>query len=296
LLTVLLACAEPEASSDGAKSPDQTAPIVDTGPVCSEDELGETYERYVEPVMTDAHPSSCNECHLAGVDLSMYVRGTPCQSMACMVAEGVVDLEDPAASQVLAFITQGEPASELIDDEVRQREYDGMMEWIEWAAVCQEDVCGTYDDPCQAGDGASPVPDDVASPLGVCSEDELTEVFEEKVWSWMGRCESCHWSGGAGRADNADAPAFVTSIADDDWVAGTMYSLIGIGAIDLDDPATSLLMTKPLEEGATVQTELGAVTGVFHGGGDKIHVEDGEAEDTLYDFVDFVVQYAACMG
>lgn len=35
---------------------------------CTEEAELALYERYIEPLVTDAHPSNCNSCHLSGID------------------------------------------------------------------------------------------------------------------------------------------------------------------------------------------------------------------------------------
>ena len=298
LVLLLIACApEPgKVTVAPTDAPTSSTPAVDDSgaPTCEDEAQGALYDRYIEPLVTDAHPASCNDCHLAGVDLSMWVRDTPCQSMACMVNLDLVSLSEPEASRVLEFITQGDPVSELITDEVRQREYDGFLEWITWSATCHEAVCPTYEDACATDGASTPLPEGVASPLGACDEDALTELFLDKVMAWEGRCASCHWTDGSGRGANPTAPVFFAQTSDGSWARGTMYSLIGLGAVDLERPEASELLTKPLAEGASVTTSIGTVVGIAHGGGDKIHVEDNEAEQTLYDFVDWIAYYADC--
>lgn len=59
----------------------------------------------------DQPPKTCNTCHLSGVDLQMFVRETPCQTMACLDARGLVDLADPTRSVVLQWIAHADPAA-----------------------------------------------------------------------------------------------------------------------------------------------------------------------------------------
>ncbi len=282
-----------------------TGGVVDVGtqdddelPVCTDGDLGETYERYVEPLLTDAHPSSCNECHLSGVDLGMFIQDEPCASMACLVEVGWADLDDPEASLVLDFILQGEPASSLIDDSVVQREYDGFLEWIAWSAECHDAVCGDIEDPCNTSAGTSELPDGVATPLGGCDEDALVESFSTKVFDWHGRCWSCHVEGGSSREDWPGTTFFEWTDDADQSIRNTMYNLIGLGTIDLDDPANSTLLTKPLAEGLDVETTVGTSTGVFHGGGDKFSLDaDGEfTDETFFDFLTWILEYKTCLA
>jgi hypothetical protein len=291
LISTLFAC--------GGGILDIDDPSDDTDPpVCSQEDLGETYERYVEPLMTDAHPSTCNDCHLAGVDLGMFIQDEPCASMACLVDMGWVDLSEPEASQVLDFIMQGESDSSLITDEVVQREYDGFLEWILWSAECHDDVCGVIEDPCSMGGGESELPDQVLTPIGGCDEDSLVASFSEKVFDWHGRCWSCHVVGGESRDDWPGTTFFEWTDDPEVSIRLTMYNLIGLGAIDVDDPPNSKLITKPLAEDVEVTTEAGTSVGIWHGGGDKFHLDnDGGFTDPTYaDFLDWILEYAACLN
>ncbi len=285
MLFVLLACnsgelATPEVSEDSAALE------------CSADDLGELYERYIEPLMTEAHPSTCNQCHLSGIDLTMFVRDTPCESMACMIEQNLVNLDSPEDSAVLSFIDQASPDSELITEEVIAREHDGFLEWIQWSATCHDDVCADATCP-PAGDGKVTLPDGIQTPLGGCEEDTIAAAFQDQVWSWHGRCWTCHYSGGDGYAKGGGAaPPFFVSTGDEAESSRlTMYNLIGLGAIDIDDPVSSLLLTKPMAEGVTVSTDIGDIVGIWHGGSDKF--EDGE-DETLHDFFSWIVSYAEC--
>ncbi len=250
---------------------------------CSAEEAGAVYDRYIEPVMTDAHPNSCNQCHLSGVDLAMYVQDTPCQTMACMVDLGVVDLENPRESRVLDFIANGEPDSALITEETLQREYDGFLSWIEYSAVCQEDVCGTIEDPCSSASEENPLDSTIASPLGTCTEADLVATFSDTVYHWIGRCASCHYEGGEGRTQGYDgAPVWVDPEHGLEAKARTMYNVIGAGYMNVENPSQSQLILKPLDE---------ALGGVYHDGGPKIHSLE---EATYAAYLHWAETYAAC--
>jgi hypothetical protein len=286
------ACADTD-TPDTTDTTDTDTPDTDTGPECTADDLGELYERYIEPLMTDAHPDTCNQCHLSGIDLSMYIQDTPCQSMACMASLGVVDLESPEDSAVLSYILQADPDSDLITEAVVQREYDGFLEWIQWSATCHDEVCGEIDDPCNSATAGSRLPDGTLTPLGGCDEDTLAGLFQENIWSYHGRCWGCHHVNGASRESYPSAPTFYVWNGDEaDSSRQTMYNLIGLGTIDTADPAASGLLTKPLAEGLTTGTALGEVTGSWHGGGTKF--ADGDDADFLTT-VEWVGYYTTCL-
>jgi hypothetical protein len=280
LVLAVLACGIGGDKPFGPGDSDDTSPA----PLeCSTDEAGAVYERFIEPVMTDAHPNSCNQCHLSGVDLAMYVQDTPCQTMACMVELGAVDLESPAESRVLAFISNGEPDSALITEETLQREYDGFLEWIEYSAVCQEEACGTIADPCSSGTEDNLLDAGIVSPLGTCSEHDLVATFSDTIYHWINRCASCHYEGGEGRSEGYDeAPVWVDSDHGFEAKARTMYNVIGAGYMNVENPSQSLLILKPLDE---------TLGGVYHDGGPKIHSLE---EATYLAYVHWAETYAAC--
>ena len=75
----------------------------------------------------------------------------------------------------------------------------------------------------------------------------------------------------------------------------TMYNMIGLNMIDIENPAESSLVTKPLEQDTTVASSVGPVTGVWHGGGPKIAAPSGSgAEGAFVDFIDFIEIYTTC--
>ncbi|MCA9710530.1 MAG: hypothetical protein KDK70_32110, partial [Myxococcales bacterium] len=107
-----------------ACSPQDDAPEADDGSegssgdaalVCSPEAGLELYERRIAPLLEDDRPSTCNQCHLAGVDLSLFLQDTPCATMACMVAEGLVDLDRPDDSLVLSWIERAEPSGGITE-------------------------------------------------------------------------------------------------------------------------------------------------------------------------------------
>ena len=254
----------------------------------AEEGLG-VYERRVEPLVNGGQPSSCNQCHLSGIDLRMFVQDTPCQSMACLVRLEEVNLAEPAESLILQRIRRAEPESDLITQRVIEAEYEGFLAWIEYSATCQGPVCGEIEDPCNSGGQGGPPPEDVAGPLrGACDEESLVAAFNRDVFSWRGRCDGCHGlPGNANRPApfwvdmryQVDDPGSVTRAA-----MRTMYNLIGLGAVNLDDTAASELITKPLAEDAG---------GIFHGGGDKIRNRQEGAAQSFQRWLD---DYAACRG
>jgi hypothetical protein len=258
---------------------------------CSVEENLTIFERRIEPLFEDDHPSTCNECHLSGIELALYAQGDECRTMACMVEEGIVDLDHPENSVVLSWIMRGTPDSALITPEVIQAEHDGVLEWIEFHSACNSALCDDYDDPCGDGPHAGTCevpssghdlpPREFEDP-GDCSDKTLETAFDALVYSWRGRCNPCHYDTHDGTP--TDAPRW---IAIGDCNAGslaTLRNLEGGGYLDAADPANSLLLLKPLAESAG---------GLEHGGGDKFETFDDSA---YQDFLRWIERWAACQN
>jgi hypothetical protein len=256
--------------------------------VCTPEAGLELYERRIAPLLADDRPSTCNQCHLAGVELSAYVQATPCETMACMVDQGIVDLDDPEASVVLAWIERATPSGGITEHTI-DSERAAMLEWIEHAASCEAEVCPPVDAPC----GEPPdetdceIPPPVAEPMplddpGDCADVTLELVWREKVYAWRGRCFPCHFDSQAHRFEELEPPPWITTGECNPASLATLRNAERGGYLDAQAPLQSLLLTKPLDE---------SLGGVEHGGGAKLH----SLEDATYlDFAYFVQRWAAC--
>ena len=156
-----------------------------------------------------------------------------------------------------------------------------------YSAICHEEVCGDLADACGGGPSTSAnVPDGVATPLGSCAEEDLIDLFDDRVYDWRGRCHVCHDD-----CDNEkyDAPCWLVDpgkeATSEEILEGaslSMYNLIGMGAFDPLEPANSMALLKPMAE---------SMGGVEHGGGDKFY---DFADPAYQDFMVFALQYGAC--
>lgn len=255
---------------------------------CTEEEGLELFEKRIEPVISDDRPHSCNQCHLSGIDLSNFVQDSPCQTMACLEEQGLVDLDDPKNSTILGWIERAEPDSELITEAVIAEEYDGFLSWIEFNAEC-DGVCPDFDNPCGAAgtyeDCAVPGESDEPRPTddpGDCSDLTIEQLFADKIYAWRGRCFNCHYTDNDGPPE--DAPRWIVTGECDEGSLATMRNVEQLGLIDVENPTQSKLLLKPLSE------EFG---GVWHGG----HHKFVDTEDVAYlDFLYWLERYAECNG
>ena len=269
--------------------------LPDPAPTCTGDAATALYTRKIEPILKDDRPTSCNQCHLSGIDLSLFVKDTPCQTMACMSQLGLVDLGAPEQSKVLSWIERAKPQSALITESVIEAEYDGMLEWIQYASSCGGKVCPTFDDPCNQAVPSASTRCDIALAVGTdyvdsgdCQELTLEQLFSADVYQWRERCYPCHFS-----SDTSvqQAPKWITDVnvamtepglACASSSLATMRTVLRQGLVNLEDPSQSFLLLKPLSD------EGGGVT---HGGGPKF---DGPADPSYQSFLAWIRRYAAC--
>lgn len=302
----------PGSTDEDDTGPDSTGDDTEAPPTaCDEDELSQMYVQYVEPFVSGAVPTSCSQCHMTGIDMSLYAQDDPCSTMACMVEMGAVDLDDPQGSDLLAQIQLGDPQSSVFDVE---QEHAAMLEWIEWSAQCHTQVCDDVPTPvCSSGTGAGSTG---TNPIGDCSEQDLLVEFWNTVIVDRGRCLTCHSDFGAEQGtfgpcqsvEDCSGPQLCEEgfcRAPGPWLAphmfegvggpldwedpadrqlglNTMYNIVALGQLDEEDPLESQMLTKPLLEGFAPTAILGdgvEITniapetgmGVYHGGTSKFN-------------------------
>ena len=248
----------------------------------AEDNLA-LFNRKIQPLLSDEHPTSCNECHLTGVNLAVFARETPCETMACLEQAGLANREDPDDSLVLDWIERGEPSSPLSPNAARV-EYEAFRSFLRYQSECGAEVCegvtctsSAGGDVCvaQREPAVLEIPDD-----GGCSDKQLEQLFSDSVYRWRGRCYPCHFDS---TKPEDDAPKWInaTQVCDVASLA-TLRNIEASGYIRTDKPEKSWLLLKPLAE------EAG---GVEHGG----HTKFKDQDDIAYQaFLYFIERYADC--
>lgn len=250
-----------------------------TGAVDCASEPDGIFAKRIAPLLATDRPKTCNTCHLSGVDLQMFVRETPCQTMACLDARGLVDLADPTRSVVLQWIARADPGSPLISQAVIDEEYAAFLAWIEATAACG--LCYQGDAPCGEPatvtcEGDDPMSEDFPDP-GDCSPVTREALFRHRVYAWRDRCYPCHFDN-----KELEAPKWIATGPCELASLTTMRNVLERGLVDLEDPAASLLLRKPLAESAG---------GVVHGGHDKF----ADVNDPAYvDIRSWIEREAAC--
>jgi hypothetical protein len=254
---------------------------------CSEQTPGELFNERIAPLLAQDRPHSCNQCHLSGVELGSFARETPCETMACLVEQGLVVRAEPDKSLILTWIKRAKPESELITDKVIQEEYDGFRTWIEYSASCQASVCAGVtcgqptDDPfCDTeneGQGYDPARDP-----GGCDDKTLEQLFRDTVYASRGRCFPCHFEE---QADTDMAPKWILQSGNcDNASLLTMRNVVARGYVNNSDPMKSLMLLKPLGP------EYG---GVEHGGHSKI-TPNADNDAAYKNFTYWLGRYASC--
>lgn len=271
--------------------PPPTTPATTAGepPVDCSDGPGELFDRRIAPLLSQGRPSSCSKCHGAGIDLAAFVTGDACGSMACLVEQGMVDLDNPTDSQLLTFISRGfdpEPNTGVTDEMVAT-EYDGFLQWIEWTAQCQDACPEIGAQQCNVAPEPEPEPEPKPEPPALnldnypCDIDSQARAFRDHAFPSQGRCGHCHAVNGA-IAGAGGAPTWIAARQTVDGAKRTIHSLYALGAINLESPRKSRLVLKPLNE------EYG---GIEHAGGSKFR----DTDDELYvAMVTWVTMQAQC--
>ena len=248
---------------------------------------GDLYQRKIAPLLATDQPQTCNQCHLSGIDLSLFVRANMCETRACLVDLKLVNMSAPDQSEVLSWIQRAHPDSALITQDVIDQEYDAFKEFVEQIAQCggeacpgvkcptttDQEVCGS---PAQEPSGAVPVPGGTA-----CDPISVETAYLNSVYVWRDRCFPCHFTSQPSTADGA--PLFFDVGSDCNASSlNSLHDMINLGVIDTNEPTQSLLIRKPLDPSAG---------GVAHGGGAKF---GGTNDPSYVSFLSFINYWVGC--
>lgn len=238
-----------------------------SGRAMAEETAAEIFQRRILPLATAEKPSSCIECHVAGVDLRQYIRGDASSTFAALRAAGLVNAEQPEKSKLLEFISRTPEKGDAALAKVRAAELAAFGAWIAAAAK----------DP-SARD--APIPSEPIGPslpaeiIRHGRRDRVLQSFLENIWIERERCAGCHSPDKNQRLIEKHGEQI-------SWIkpgdpAGTLATIIAHDLIDLDDPDRSLILQKPLAE-------------VDHGG----HIKFTRGSRTDKQFRKFLQDYAA---
>ncbi len=254
LVSVVAGCGKPPA-------PPQPAPAVPAPPAApaTEPPVDSTdarlvFEKRILPIFKSPDPSSCVQCHLAGVDLKNYIRPTHEETFVSLRDQGLIDLDAPAKSKILALIQMSEAdkaGAALVHEKNRKAEHAAFAAWI--AASATDPKLRAAPKLAATDLARPPRPVEV---IRHARTDRLLASFEQTVWAVRFRCMSCHTEGTPENkklvAEHGERVAWVKA----DGPAATLAYLRASKLIDADNPENSLLLRKPLNTAK-------------HGGGQK---------------------------
>jgi hypothetical protein len=215
------------------------------------------FEKRILPIFKSPQPSSCVDCHLAGVDLKNYILPSHEKTFLSLRDQGLIDLAKPAESRILRLIGMGDnKGAALVSEKVRKSELEAITAWIK---ACVEDPKLREAPKLAASELAQP-----KRPNEVIRHDRIDSVlasFERNVWSQRFRCTGCHSPDGAENAklvkENGEEMTWIRR----EGAEASMKFLLANKAVIPKAPDKSLLLLKPLNI-------------VKHGGGQKMLMGD----------------------
>jgi hypothetical protein len=217
------------------------------------------FERRILPIFKSPDPSSCVQCHLAGVDLKHYILPSSEKTFRSLRDQGLVDLDRPEDSKILRLIRMGDgdrSGAALPHGKARTAEYEAFAAWIRAAA---RDPALRNAPPLRPAERAAP-----QRPVEVIRHartDRVLAAFEDTVWAMRFRCMGCHAEGTPQNAKQVERFGERVAWMKAGGAAATLDYLRRSRLIDVKDPANSLLLRKPLNA-------------VKHEGGRKFAVGD----------------------
>ena len=220
----------------------------------ADDSATKVFEQRLLPIFKSDQPSSCVQCHLAGVDLKDYIKPSSDDTFRSLRDQGLVNLDKPEQSKILKLINMQDTdnaGANLLHEKAREAEAAAFAEWIK---ACCRDPKLRSSPKLAAGELAKPTrPNEV---IRFDRTDRLLTSFEQNIWGQRHRCMGCHEAGSEQNRKlvekNGEQVSWMKKSA-----AETMTYLIRTKhLIDTDNPEKSLLLLKPLKE-------------VEHGGGKK---------------------------
>ncbi len=215
----------------------------------------EVFEKRILPIFQSPDPSSCVQCHLAGVDLKNYILPSHEQTFVSLRDQGLIDLDQPEKSKILALIQMGDgdkAGAALILQKTRKAEYEAFADWVKRSAGDARLRNLPKLNPTEVAGPKRPV-----EVIRHARQDHLLESFTNNVWSMRFRCMGCHTAGTAENKKLVEKHGERVAWFKAEGPEATLAYLRSSKLIDVDKPERSLLLRKPLAE-------------VEHGGGKKI--------------------------
>src|SRR3954468_23023226 len=109
------------------------AALVAVPALCAADPSpAQVFEARILPIFKSPDPSSCVQCHLAGVDLKDYILPSAEKTFRSLRDQGLIDLSAPERSKILTLIQMGkaDPKAAAVHANNRKAEYEAFAAWI----------------------------------------------------------------------------------------------------------------------------------------------------------------------
>ncbi|HKB02466.1 MAG TPA: hypothetical protein VKD90_09610 [Gemmataceae bacterium] len=203
----------------------------------------QVFEKRILPIFKSPNPSSCVQCHLAGVDLRDYIRPGAEETFRSLRDQGLIDLDAPERSKILTLISMGteDKKAPAVHAANRKAEYEAFAAWIK---ACAADGSLRLSPKLSTIVVARPAAPDAVIRHG--RTDRLLASFEKTVWAMRFRCMNCHTEGTP--QNDKNVKEFGPRVA---WVKkggpkDTMDYLLASKLVDPKEPDKSLLLQKPL--------------------------------------------------
>jgi hypothetical protein len=228
------------------------------------------FTRRILPLAKAEKPSSCAECHAAGVDLAQYIKGDAASTFAALRTAGLVNIEQPEKSKLLELISRTPERGNPSLAKLRAEELSAFRTWIVAAAK----------DPQFASAPATSEPiGPTLSPEVIrhARRDRVLASFIENIWIERERCAGCHSPDKNQRLIKEHGEEISWIVPNDP--SGTLATIIDHGLINLTHPNKSKILQKPLME-------------VEHGG----HIKFMRGTRTDKQFRRFLDDYAATVS
>ena len=271
------------------------------------------------PIFRSPRPASCIQCHLASVDLKNYILPSHEKTFASLRDQGLVDLDSPEKSKILALIRMGEKdrdkGARLIHETMRKAEYEAFAAWLK--ACCSDPRLRSLP-PLTAAERARPArPNEV---IRHARKSRVVDSFVRTVWSQRMRCFPCHTPNDIDASNPRHQAALKTMRTYRQQYPGllekveifkktpeaTLDYLVERSRrtpkgqrplLDLENPARSLLLLKPMSKVPRKRPDgtfapASSVDPISHMGGLKMHRDD----QSYKSFVTWISDYSRVVG
>jgi hypothetical protein len=280
----------------------------------------ELFNARIMPIFRSPQPSSCVQCHLSSVDLKNYILPSHEKTFLSLRDQGLIDLDAPAKSKILTLIRMGDKdqdrGARLIHEKTRLAEYEAFAAWVD--ACCSDSKLRNLP-PLTKAERATPESSNAV--IRHARKSRVVDSFVRNIWSQRMRCFPCHTpheidpSNGRHQVAIKNMKKFEQQLPPElmeririfkKTPEATMQYLVEksrdtprgqIPLLDLEDPARSLLLLKPLskvpKKNADGSFELPSPDGpMTHMGGLKMHRND----QSYKSFIAWMQDYASVVN